>query len=354
MKASVNVINVGYGDSIVVNIESGNHLKWGVIDCHNPNSLDESPTLEFLKKNNVQTLEFICLTHPDYDHYSGIEQLLRYFSTEHRKVNFYYDSLDSTKYTSLLNSKRQEKTLKSLYEFVYELVEKDIILWEQLSYDKILFKDKEFLLTSKGPYQKDLVRYIKRVRKRNLAMTKGEIIVVDKNLLSVISSIEFGESLILLLSDASKENIENFLKRSKKSMRKKKNLYFTFIKVAHHGSSKNNHSGLWKNHTIRDFSNAAISSGSKYEHPNIEVVKDIISNKINLYCTNKSGCLKENSVTSLKSAIKKLDPLIIEGLDQISSTIEDNESFHGTITFETDGKKINIITENSLPPITTI
>jgi len=344
---------VDYGDSIVINIENGNDSKWGVIDCHNPKSSDKSPTLKFLKKNNVRVLEFICLTHPDYDHFSGIEQLLRYFSTEGRRVNSYYDTLDSTRYTSLITSTRQEKTLKSLYKFVDELIEKDLISWEQLSYDKVLFKEREFFITSKGPYQKDLSSYLKKANKRNLGLTKGKNITVDKNLLSVITLIEFGEILILLLSDASKENIEYFLKKAKESVSKKGKLYFSFIKVAHHGSSKNNHSGLWKNYTNRDSSNAAISSGSKYEHPNIEVVKDIIANKINLYCTNKSGCLKDSTKTSLKLPTKKYDPLIFEGLNQISFPIEDNKPLHGTISFETDGINNNIATENPLPSITT-
>jgi beta-lactamase superfamily II metal-dependent hydrolase len=63
---SIHVINSGVGESIVVELPNGN---WGVIDCYASNLADPSSnhTLNFLRKQEVTSLEFLCLTHPHLD-----------------------------------------------------------------------------------------------------------------------------------------------------------------------------------------------------------------------------------------------------------------------------------------------
>ena len=75
---SIHVISSGVGESLFVGLPNG---KWGVIDCYASNLADPSSnhTLNFLRSQDVVSLEFLCLTHPHYDHYRGFRQLFEKF-----------------------------------------------------------------------------------------------------------------------------------------------------------------------------------------------------------------------------------------------------------------------------------
>jgi len=70
------VLGPGVGESIVIRLPDG---KWGVIDCFcnkGGSSQSSIDTFDFLQRKHVDALEFLCLTHPHHDHYSGMIQLL--------------------------------------------------------------------------------------------------------------------------------------------------------------------------------------------------------------------------------------------------------------------------------------
>jgi len=64
----IHVIGSGaIGESIVVQLPNGN---WGVVDCYASSlpNLETNFTLQFLLNQQIQHLEFLCLTHPHNDH----------------------------------------------------------------------------------------------------------------------------------------------------------------------------------------------------------------------------------------------------------------------------------------------
>jgi beta-lactamase superfamily II metal-dependent hydrolase len=69
----VHVLNVGDGDGIVIQFpEVDGSRKYAVVDCYK-----SSKMLPYLKKLNADMkLEFVCATHPHYDHIKGIPKLL--------------------------------------------------------------------------------------------------------------------------------------------------------------------------------------------------------------------------------------------------------------------------------------
>jgi ribonuclease BN (tRNA processing enzyme) len=75
---SIHVLGSGIGESIIVHLPNG---KWGVVDCYASNLSDSSSnqTLSFLLEQGASELEFLCLTHPHFDHYRGLSQLLDAF-----------------------------------------------------------------------------------------------------------------------------------------------------------------------------------------------------------------------------------------------------------------------------------
>ena len=82
----VHVLDVGHGDSIILEMPMGDREKaFGVIDCIKFDDI----TRPYLEELNVQELAFVCGTHPHEDHILEIQKLLE---TYEGKVGEYWDS----------------------------------------------------------------------------------------------------------------------------------------------------------------------------------------------------------------------------------------------------------------------
>jgi len=83
----VHVLNVGDGDSIIIQFpEVEGSRKYAVVDCYK-----SAKTLDYLRKlkSEGMELEFVCATHPHYDHIAGIPKLLDEY---YGKVGEFWDS----------------------------------------------------------------------------------------------------------------------------------------------------------------------------------------------------------------------------------------------------------------------
>ena len=74
----IHVLNVGFGDNILIEFPKDNNGKrsYGLVDCYN-----SKKTIDYIKKLNPNSLEkilfkFVCATHPHYDHIKGIKKIL--------------------------------------------------------------------------------------------------------------------------------------------------------------------------------------------------------------------------------------------------------------------------------------
>jgi len=352
----IHVLNVGSGDSTVIEYIDENNTLWAVIDCYKENESHESETLKFLKQKNVTEIYSICLTHPDLDHYNGLLELVDYFSDRGRNLTrFIAPILDHTKYKSIPNSKREEQKLRALYSLLSQLAEKDKIHYDQFGYGQPIFFPYTDKVIALGPLVINTEKYAKQIyereKKRNIGEKPSK---VDKNLLSVIIGIIGPKTLTILCSDATSHIIETTLKRFTGDRKKSNEItLFNFVKVPHHGSAESNYPDLWSHYCIKNISVAGISAGPKYGHPHLEVVKNILESNVKVYCTNKVGCIR--SITQNKSvAINESSSTIIEGLQQSTKSINLSatcEPLHGTITFIDDGAEIKIETEYQELPI---
>ena len=75
------------GETIIIRTPSG---KWGLIDCYSKKADD---LVEYLKENNINEIEFLCITHPHTDHYKGIKNLIEKIDI---KNVYLYESLKNT------------------------------------------------------------------------------------------------------------------------------------------------------------------------------------------------------------------------------------------------------------------
>lgn len=76
----IHILNVGHGDSIVLEYHGENNLvSFAVIDSNcKPDA--SPPALELLKTLGAKSLSFVAITHPHADHYMGMRAILIHFS----------------------------------------------------------------------------------------------------------------------------------------------------------------------------------------------------------------------------------------------------------------------------------
>jgi beta-lactamase superfamily II metal-dependent hydrolase len=343
LKTAIHILNVDHGDSLIIEIIHNQENFWIVIDCHNPDKNQDSPTLAYLKSKKVEKLEFICLSHPDRDHHSGMHQLLKYYSEDGRSVgSFYVTTTDETIYRSLITSEWIDKELKLLYLLIRRLSIEGKLIFDGLGDNKTLFELDAIKIYSISPLDSHYFHYMDEVRQRKIKKDNGENPgSVNKNYLSSILFLETSTSSTLFCSDATSSMISSSL--AKFSGKRKKlgtNTYIKNIKVSHHGSKENHCEELWSNYTIPYVTNAGISAGgSRFSMlPQKDVVDCILKNKINLYCTNLSGCLSPSS----KSLIPK---------SGFSKSISKPPVLHGNISFIDDSGILRTETQFPVPPI---
>ncbi len=91
----VHVLNVGDGDSIIIEFPDVGGKKFAVVDCYK-----YGKTKDYLDKLGASELEFVCATHPHYDHIRGIPKLLQNYDG---RIREFWDS--GFRHTSLTHEK---------------------------------------------------------------------------------------------------------------------------------------------------------------------------------------------------------------------------------------------------------
>ena len=77
--------NVGQGDSILLEWNSNNKLKIAIVDCNLYQCTN--PTLDYIIQQEIKEIEFIILSHPHTDHFSGFYELLEYCRNNRIRIN---------------------------------------------------------------------------------------------------------------------------------------------------------------------------------------------------------------------------------------------------------------------------
>ncbi len=345
----IHVLNVGHGDSIILELPDNN---WGVVDCFKTSDEVQPPALSFLKARNVTKLKFVCLTHPHYDHYHGMLDILEYFSSGDREIESFWDfGLDTEKlryFKNRFGSEKEYRELLSLYGFILKKVtENGGIEYRILGLKTDCLEIGSLKIKSYAPISSDILRYFKKW---------GKDKTIDENLLSVVLVITCVDTNIVLGADT--QSWEEILRVwSEDCEYEKRKPKFHFVKVSHHGSKYGNHVGLWKSFTEGRKSAAIISTGCKDGSPHRETITSIISSKVKLYSTNFRDFSKPGPRDSLEEYQEKgyVSQSLLEALVASTLPVEDFEviaPYHGdcSITIE-DNCKCSVLPEINRPPI---
>ena len=246
----------------------------GVLDCyaHSIQNENTNQTLNFLRRRNVQALEFLCLSHPHEYHYRGITQLLKVYDGKLKE--FWLFPARTWK-----NVKNVLSHLRTVAEESKEPVDLDNVIQQEsvdeldcmfqkidrmrkrgnftvrLTEDfKLLYSDvvefgeenaqlKIFSLAPAG----NLVYAYQQAIEKSLtnAHEFAQTYYPRHNLISSVLLLKYGETQIILGGDAEKKSWDKIL-NDKLRINEGESLRSHLVKVSHHGSSNSLTENLWE------------------------------------------------------------------------------------------------------------
>lgn len=236
-KLLVHFIDVGQGDSILVQVNDKNLL----IDA-GPESNKDS-LLQYLKSKNIKKLNYVLATHPHEDHIGGMDDVIKAFDVD----KFYSPKIQNT-------TKTYTNMIKALNDKNLKLT----VVRPELTLD--LGKDvtAEFLAPNKDEY-KDLNDY------------------------SAVLKITYKNNSFLFTGDAEALS-------EKEILSKDYNVKSDVLKLGHHGSSSST-SNNFLDKVSPSIVVASLAKGNDYGHPHKETLKKIKDRNLKFYRTDESGTI---------------------------------------------------------------
>lgn len=322
------MFNVGQGDHFMLKFPDG---EYGVIDFHyaSSKSIVEPPALSYFKslatvlsesEMKKITIAFICISHTDHDHIKGQIETVEWFYKNGIFIREFWLSAarDEVQMMHLLKNK-----LTVIVNNASDAVKKDLSInfshftddvdsfysyfdrWRKKKFRSARYEvdpvgNGEYLVDIRplrkpgsmncsalniGPLGTHLDEFVKNLSIDVIRRIIGKATtpkLADKNLLSHILLLKFGETNILFGGDTNKEIWEDCLDRYHDSNYEFLQMFgpldARFIKVSHHGSKFSSSGKIWKNCLpVTDNVFLGISAGKhlKYKHPDSETIADI-------------------------------------------------------------------------------
>lgn len=213
---------IGYknaGESIIFIVYADDNIKYsGVIDCYEYGSLNK--TIEILEDKGVETLDFICWTHPDEDHSIGIDTLIDMYAGEGTKV-YLPENIDGQEYGY---HERIRNTFDKINETITSRKRKKYSVYS-VSDSKTLVS-MNFTYGTKGSYK---FRISSIAPNSNMLRRNEFNETFRKNDYSIGLLLNIGEFNLLFSGDIENRTIDRMEEYYLPS-------FIDYIKVPHHGS----------------------------------------------------------------------------------------------------------------------
>lgn len=286
-------LNVENGDCIILEYVGEDVRSFGLIDC-NRTPWRSSPALEKLIELGAEKLEFVCITHPDKDHYAGILDVLNHYDG---RIGMFM----TFPLSSLLTDKKRLKKYAAKVIELADIAEDEDIAARHLEFVEILFHAQNTFLPDKwieisGDYDRIGVGGFgsaefygisppRKMRGAITAMALGQdpLSSISNNEVSVAIQIAYGGRKIVLGGDTTDENWRwhrNFRQRTSLTISAE------VVKLPHHGSEKDN-----SDETLRDFfegghNSIAVISANGRGHPDFKTLDTLDGFPCHRLCTN--------------------------------------------------------------------
>ena len=244
---TLTMIDVGQGDSILIKlkhnrgnilIDTGGQLNY---DGQKPYDLASNITIPYLKSEGISKLDYLIITHGDFDHAGMAENLIN---------NFKVKSVITSTYSN------------ELIENIKNLAKRKTIKFSQINTKVLTISQNKFTFLE-GNQAED----------------------INDSSLIIYTNLE-GEN-ILLMGDAS-QNVESHLLRTYNLPK------MNILKVGHHGS-RTSTSSKFVNQIKPQISLISAGQNNIYSHPHKETLKTLKDSKV--FVTKDDGSVKINLTT---------------------------------------------------------
>lgn len=235
--------NVGHGDSIAIYFPNGS---WGIIDCQKNHNSVEPNVLTFLKNNQVEQLEFLCITHPHSDHFYGADDIVEYF-----KENIKYFILYGMR-TGHKNENDEDGCLVNAI--------KKFAIYNRETYKnriRLIKKDEKFNIGSV-----EVICHNPSNEQIEIMQKTSYVSESDYNNLSIVFKLQYNDVQILFTGDVSSGLLMQMSNNTSGCQ---------IVKIAHHGSLNTNTDRVL-NSLVNNGTYSIISAGNRYGCPDVNVV----------------------------------------------------------------------------------
>jgi hypothetical protein len=302
--ASIVFCNVGQGDSIAMRLSTGQIV---VVDCNIPTDAREQrpPILAHLERwweeRGSSDIDLLCLTHPDYDHYHGMLQVIKTAEGRggriRRVLKWAIDLKDVNNVLALVESaltddaeqrrlSRKWNELRSLLLKLQELKSRRDTRWFWASGRESLLSDGGVELLVLGPdagiLENHAIESLRAVFMDMASEEREHAADLSANELSALILVKTARLAALLTGDATHESLSTSVRDLDRRVQ--------LLKLPHHGSLKSSSAELWQQILDPAAAYVVVSAGNHagYRHPNaatIEHVK-VACPSVRLFCTN--------------------------------------------------------------------
>jgi hypothetical protein len=271
----IQLIACGHGDMALLRLPGE---KWVMIDCHLPSQDDRNRFVALVERLNVRRLDLLILTHPHYDHYAGMAEIVSYFTRDGRSIGRFGtggpNSFDVSKMIEARGRPSEELTeYLRLWRVLIPLIDRNEVDHVRLDDD---VRPVEFEAAGKAVR---LIALAPRSSKVALAAYRelaGDSPALTINDLSVVLVLQVANEdkvfQAIFTADVETEQLERAIQTWR---RREENLTrdaaFQVTKIPHHGSG-NGHCAALVSARQSGRSIAAVSVGTRYRLPKRHVV----------------------------------------------------------------------------------
>lgn len=276
---------VGQGDSIILEWEDNKVAKICIIDCNLFH--EHNPVLDYIVAKNYKTIDYLILSHPHLDHFSGFLQLIEYCNNHSIKISYFIHTCSQVPsyLESASKSAEAERELQRLFVYIFRNHKKHGIKVGPMQGDlpnSSILLTKNLTLKVLSPTLEELNKYV-----RNAYYPFNEEESLDNpkaNWLSTIIKIESQNWYVLLTSDADKSSLIRIDKHKPPELDK----MLIIGQIPHHGAFGNHNNTFWKKRYRCDKAAMIVSTGpNSFDHPSPRVINFFLTNGFALYSTSE-------------------------------------------------------------------
>ena len=293
IKVDIHLFHCVQGDTVLLNLLG---KKWVLIDCNLPKGQIRNEFFQHVSSLGINRLDLVCLTHPHDDHYTGMEEVLRYFNAEGRSVGMYcVGAVEPGLIHTWMKRRNCPKSSALAYERLNKYV--DELLKSKPPRIKLFSADANsrpvIVADDSGEVQLHPIAPSPSESRTVLQETFLLGRAKDKlNKLSIVLALlirsKKGGFSGLLAADTDAVGFRSAMERLKEIEPTRPKPTFDFVKVAHHGSwDSHDGSGVCEHRRPEVKCVAAISAGRMGVLPDREVLKDFINNNWTVLVTTK-------------------------------------------------------------------